>query len=44
VVYRIEVTETDVIGVIGEIDPAVGVVSLTPLSGVAAGIAVAPNG
>jgi streptogramin lyase len=39
-----EVTETDVIGVIGEIDPAVGVVSLTPLSGVAAGIAVAPNG
>src|SRR5688500_961194 len=33
-----EVTETDVIGVIGEIDPAVGVVSLTALSGVAAGI------
>jgi len=39
-----EVTETDVIGAIGEIDPGVGVVSMTPLSGVAAGIAVAPNG
>lgn len=39
-----EITETDVIGVIGELDPVVGVVSLTPLSGVGAGIAVAPNG
>src|SRR5262245_16651812 len=39
-----EVTESEVIGVIGEIDPAVGVVSLTPLSDVGAGIAVAPNG
>jgi streptogramin lyase len=37
-------TETGDINVIGEIDPAVGVVSMTQLSGVAAGIAVAPNG
>jgi streptogramin lyase len=29
---------------IGELDPAVGVVSTTPLSGAGAGIAVAPNG
>ena len=39
-----EVTETDVIGVIGELDPAGGVVSLTPLSGEGSAIAVAPNG
>jgi streptogramin lyase len=37
-------TETGDIHVIGELDPAVGVVSMTPLSGVPAGIAVAPNG
>jgi streptogramin lyase len=29
---------------IGQLDPLVGVVSMTPLSGAAAGIAVAPNG
>jgi virginiamycin B lyase len=36
--------EGEEFAVIGELDPAVGVVSLTPISDVGVGIAVAPNG